>query len=186
MIVKINKKEIRKNQILWKTFLQILRLGNQGRGGVGLILPGGGKLVDLLVVAGKAVNAALNEDETELGVDVLAEALQVLAHGDSTLDEAVHVLGNFGGQTVVLQQAEDLTTSDVLDLGNTHRVTELEANHGGGNTLTSELADGLDDVTAGLLQPLGRSTTVRNGRRGVSLARSMHAHHFVGSLGVFQ
>jgi hypothetical protein len=58
------------------------RLGNDGAGGRGLVLPGGGEDTDGLVVAGQAVNARLDENQAELGVLVLAVALKVLADGD--------------------------------------------------------------------------------------------------------
>lgn len=60
-----------------------LRLGDDGGGSGRLVLPGGGKDTDGLVVASKTVDAGLNENEAELGVPVLAVALKVLADGNS-------------------------------------------------------------------------------------------------------
>ena len=60
-----------------------LRLGDDGGGSGRLVLPGGGKDTDGLVVAGKTVDTGLNENEAELGVLVLAVALEVLADGNS-------------------------------------------------------------------------------------------------------
>jgi len=45
--------------------------------------PGGRKNADRLVVAGQTVDPRLDENETELGVLVLAVALEVLADGNS-------------------------------------------------------------------------------------------------------
>jgi hypothetical protein len=36
---------------------------------------------------------------------------------DSLLDEVVEILWNFGGETVFLQDSEDLASSDALNLG---------------------------------------------------------------------
>ena len=61
---------------------------HQGGGGGRVVLPVGGQLADALVVAGKAVNTRLDENETELGVLVLAHALKMLADGNGLLDQA--------------------------------------------------------------------------------------------------
>ena len=56
-------------------------LCDDGAGGGGLVLPRGGKDADGLVVAGETVDTGLDENEAELGVLVLAVALEVLADG---------------------------------------------------------------------------------------------------------
>merc|ERR1711862_793114 len=53
------------------------------------LLPVGLQHVLLLVVTSKAVDTALHENETELGVLVLAVLLKVLADVDSLLDKVV-------------------------------------------------------------------------------------------------
>lgn len=59
------------------------RLRDQGAGGGGLVLPGRRQDTNGLVVAGQAVDTRLDENKAELGVLVLAVALEVLAdeHG---------------------------------------------------------------------------------------------------------
>lgn len=59
-----------------------LRLGDNGGGGGGLVSPGRGEYTDGLVVAGETVDTGLNENQAELGVLVLAVALEVLADGN--------------------------------------------------------------------------------------------------------
>lgn len=61
----------------------LIRLRDDGAGGGGLVLPGRGKDTDGLVVTGKTVDSGLDENEAELGVLVLAVALEVLADGNS-------------------------------------------------------------------------------------------------------
>lgn len=61
----------------------LIRLSDDGAGGGGLVLPGRGKDTDGLVVTGKTVDSGLDENEAELGVLVLAVALEVLADGNS-------------------------------------------------------------------------------------------------------
>ena len=76
---------------LWNTdarreFSQgIIKLGHKRRGRRRLVLERRRDSTSGLVVARQAVDTRLNENETELGVHVLAVALKVLAHGDSTL-----------------------------------------------------------------------------------------------------
>lgn len=65
------------------SLIQRDRLSDDGAGGGGLVLPGRRQDTDGLVVAGKTVDTRLNENETELGVLVLAVALKVLADGNS-------------------------------------------------------------------------------------------------------
>lgn len=73
-------------------------LSNEGGGGSGLVTPGGGQDTDGLVVTRQTVDTGLDENETELGVLVLAVALKVLADGNSLLDEVVQILGELGGE----------------------------------------------------------------------------------------
>jgi hypothetical protein len=58
------------------------RLSDQGAGSSALVLPVRGQYADCLVVAGKTVDAGLDENQAELAVLVLAVALKVLADGD--------------------------------------------------------------------------------------------------------
>lgn len=59
-----------------------LRLCDKGGGGGALVAPGGGQDTDGLVVAGQTVDTGLDQNEAELGVLVLAVALEVLADSD--------------------------------------------------------------------------------------------------------
>ena len=69
---------------------------------------------------------------TYLGVLVLAIALQVLADRHRLLDEHVQVLGDFRGEEVFLQEAQDLAARHRLDLGDAVRVTQDHACMGRG------------------------------------------------------
>lgn len=59
-----------------------LRLSDKGGGGGALVAPGGGQDTDGLVVAGQTVDTGLDQNQAELGVLVLAVALEVLADSD--------------------------------------------------------------------------------------------------------
>jgi hypothetical protein len=63
-----------------------LRLCDKGGGGGALVAPGGGQDTDGLVVAGQTVDTGLDQNEAELGVLVLAVALEVLADSDGLME----------------------------------------------------------------------------------------------------
>jgi hypothetical protein len=89
------------------------------------------------------VNARLDENQAELRVLILVVALQVLADVHGLLDEAVEILGELRGKSVLLEQTEDLVASHRLDLSDSMGVAENHANLGRGKSLASKLADSL-------------------------------------------
>ena len=80
-------------------------LCDDGAGGGRLVLPGGRDDTDRLVVAGQTVDTGLDENQAELGVLVLAVALEVLADGDGLLDEVPEVLRDAGREAFVDRQS---------------------------------------------------------------------------------
>ena len=60
-------------------------LGDNGAGGGALVPPGGRQNTDGLVVPGETMDAGLDQNQAELGVLVLAVALEVLPDGDGLL-----------------------------------------------------------------------------------------------------
>lgn len=123
------------------------------------------------------MDAGLDQDQVELGVLVLAVLLEVLSDGDRLLDQVVEVLGQRRRETVSLQDAEDLGAGDRLDLPDAVRVAEDGADVGRGQTLLGELADDLDDLLGGDLQPGGGCSLVGEGTAGDALAVAVHATH---------
>ena len=85
------------------------------------------------------MDSALDEDESELAVLVLSVPLQVLSHVDSLLDKLVEVLGNLRGEAILLQDSEDLVSSDSLNLRNAVVVSEDDTDLRGGGALLGEL-----------------------------------------------
>lgn len=61
----------------------ITHLCHHGAGGRALVLPVGLQDTDGLVVSAETVDSGLDENQAELGVLVLAVALEMLADGDS-------------------------------------------------------------------------------------------------------
>lgn len=127
------------------------------------------------------MNTGLDENQTELGITVLSVSLQVLANGNSLLDELVQVLGDLGSETVALENTENLVTSDGTDLGNAMEISENDTDLRGSQTLLGQLADLVNDFLGRGLEPRGRRATVGESRGGNSLARCVHAAHLSSS-----
>jgi hypothetical protein len=72
-------------------------LGNHGAGGGGLVLPVRGENTDGTVVPSQTVDPRLDQNEAELGVLVLAVALEVLADGNGLNDQSVFRLRSMVG-----------------------------------------------------------------------------------------
>ena len=123
------------------------------------------------------MDPGLDENKPELGILVLAVALQMLADGDGLLDQVVDVLGQGRGHPLGLEDAQDLVAGHESDLCDTVGVTEDHADLGRGQTLLGKLEDLVLDVVGGQLEPCGHGATVREGGLGDSLAGSVHATH---------
>ena len=105
------------------------------------------------VVASQAVDLALDQNKTELAILVLPVLLQMLADVDCLLDKLVQVLGEIRAESVGLEDTDNFVSSHILGLGNSVGITEDDANLRGGQTLLGELADLVDNLSGGGLEP---------------------------------
>ena len=85
------------------------------------------------------MDSALDREETELAVLILSVSLQVLPNVHGLLDQVVEVLGDLRSETVLLQDSEDLVSSDSLNLRNTVVVSEDDTDLRGRGALLGEL-----------------------------------------------
>jgi hypothetical protein len=152
-------------------------LGDHGGGSGRLVLPVSRKLSGGTVVTCETVNTRFNENQTELGVLVLAVKGQMLTDGDRLLDKHIKILWDLRGQTVGLENTDDLLSSDRLDLGDTVGVTENDTNLGRGQTLLGKLADLVLNVLGGNLGPRRWCALVRLGTLRDTLSWCMHTTH---------
>ena len=74
------------------------RSGDERRGSGRVVFECWRDLLLCLVVAGKAVNTGLDQDQTELGVLVLPVGLEVLANSNGLLHQMPEVLGDRGSK----------------------------------------------------------------------------------------
>lgn len=72
----------------------------------------------------------------------------------------------------------DFHTSNNLDLGNTVGVTEDNTDLGRSGTLLGQLADVVDNLVGGGLEPRGGGAGVGDGGRGNALALAVKTTHF--------
>jgi len=108
----------------------------------------------------------IDETTSTRSDDYLAVLLKVLAHGDGLLDEAVEVLREGRGEAPRAEDAHDLVAGDHLDLRDAVGIPEDDANLRRGVTLLGHVADLLDGVGSGLLDPGRRSALVWEGSAG--------------------
>jgi len=99
------------------------------------------------------VDTRLDENQSELGVLVLSVSLKMLADSDGLLDQHVQILRDLWGEAVGFEDSENLVTSNHLNLGDTVRISEDDTDLRWSSTLLCELADLVDDLLGGGLQP---------------------------------
>lgn len=100
------------------------------------------------------MDAALDENETELRVLVLSVPLKMLADGYGLLDQMVKIFGKRRRQSLRLQDSQNLVAGDPTNLGNTMPITKHHTNLRGGHALLGELADLLHNIVSRKLEPL--------------------------------
>ena len=120
--------------------------GDEGVSLLRLVLPGGGKGLDLSVVSGKSVDSGLNENKSEFTILIGSELLNMLSDVDSLLDQAVKILGKLRSDTVDLKESQNLGSSDTLDLWNTVAISEDNTNLRRSGTLSSKFHNLLSEV----------------------------------------
>jgi hypothetical protein len=92
------------------------------------------------------VDARLDQNQPEFRVLVLAIRLEMLAYGNSLLDQMPEVLRDGRCKAIRLEDAENFVARDKAHLGDTMRVTKCDTNLGRREALACELNNVLDDV----------------------------------------
>ena len=142
-----------------------------------LLFPVWWQLAHRLVVARQTMDSRLNQNHAELSIAILAVSLQMLAHGHSLLDELVQILGNLGRHSCSLEDAQNLVSSDALDLSNSVGITKNNTNLRRGQSLLCEFANVVGDFLRGGFDPRGWTAFVRERRRRDSLSGCVHSSH---------
>ena len=159
---------------------RMLSLSSEGGRRLRRVLPVRGEDPPPLVVPREPVDPALDEDEPVLAVDIVVRPLEVLPHVHRLLDEEVELFWEGWGETVRPEDALDLVASDGLDLADAVAVTEERADLGWPDALLRVIADELDAVLSGKLEPVWSCAAVWGGGSGDTFARGVETTHLKG------
>ncbi len=107
------------------------------------------------------MDSALDKNKVKLGVLILSILLEVLAHCDRLLDEVVQILRDLGSHTLGLEDSEDLSTSDSLQLGDSKGISQSNTDLRRSEALLRQLDDMLNDILGLEFQPGWRFALVR-------------------------
>ena len=102
-----------------------------------LLFPLGGKLLVELVVSGESVDSRFDENESVLGVLILSVLFKMLSDGKSLLDQEVKIFRKRGSATVLLEDSEDLLTSEESNLRDSVLISKDNTNLRRGETYFS-------------------------------------------------
>jgi len=166
-------------------FLPSSHLGDESRSGARLVLPGRRQLAFDLVVARQTMDTRLHQNQAELRVGVLAHSLQMLSDAHGLLDQMVEVLGDLGGHSLRLEDANDLVAGDATHLSHTVLVAKNHTDLRGAESFTRQLHDLLLHVAAGHLQPGGHGATIGQRRARNALSGIVHATHLRSTVALF-
>ena len=139
-------------------------LADERRSSSALVFPVRRESLVGLVVAGKTVDAGFAQDEVILVVLVLSAFLQVLPDGNSLLDQMVEVLGDFGGESVALEDAGDFLARDVCDSSDSVRIPQDDSDLRWGQALLGKLANLVNDFLGRSLEPCRSLSSVWSAR----------------------
>lgn len=159
-MLKVNCKAA-ENQFTRTTNQTIHHSRHQSARDGGLVLPEGGDLLRAAVVAGEAVDPALDEDEAELGIHVRPVPVEVLPDRDGLLDEEVEVLGQLRREAAGPEHAQDLAARDAVDQRHALRVAEQGADLRRQLALLGGAHDHVLHLRCRRLDPPGRGASVR-------------------------
>jgi len=139
-------------------------LSDQCRRCAAFVFPDRWKYFSGFVVASQAMNSRLDQNQTKLWITVLPVSLEMLANGDSLLDEEVEILWDVRRESLGLEDAQDLVTRHKADLGDTMRVTQNDTNLRWCQALLGQLVNLLLYIIRSQLQPSWDASSVRQWR----------------------
>lgn len=134
--------------------LNVKTLSHESRGGRRFVAPIGCEHTLGLVVTSQTMDTALDQNQTELGILVLAISLEVLANSDGLLDQVVQIFGQGWGKSLLLQDAKNLVAGHPTDLGDTVPITQHDTDLRRTQTLLGQLANLLDNIVGSQFKPL--------------------------------
>ena len=148
---------------------------------LGLVSPGWWESLHIAVVTSESVNTRFGHNESELGILILAELLQMLSDLYSLFDEVVEIFWKVWSESLLLQDSEDFASSDALHLGDSVAISESDADLGRGEALLRQLDNLINEVVRRNSNPAWSCLSVREASACDTLALRVHSAHFVFS-----
>jgi len=137
-------------------------------------------LAGLSEISAESVDSGFDENESVLSIGILSVLFKMLSDGDSLLDEVVKIFGDLRSTTVLLEDSEDLSTSEESNLGDTVLISQDNTDLRGGETLLGELDDEFSNSSGGKGDPLGSLSSERESAGADTFTVGMHTTHFGG------
>ena len=113
------------------------------------------------VVSCQSVNSALYKNQSELGVGVLSELLEMLPDINSFLNQVIEVLWNLRSESLFLENSQNFVSCNLFHLWNAFEISKMNTDLGGCHTFLSEFGDEIDDLLGGHGYPFWDSFAVR-------------------------
>ena len=148
---------------------------------LGLVSPSWWESLNITVVTSESVNTRFGHNESELGILILAELLQMLSDLYSLFDEVVEIFWKVWSESLPLQDSEDFATSDALNLWDSVAISESNTNLGWHVSFLGELDDLINKVRGLNFHPAWWSLSVWQTSASNTLALGVHSSHFVFS-----
>jgi len=123
------------------------------------------------------VDSGFDQNQSKLGVHVLAVSLQVLAHGHGFLDQTVQIFRQSRRQTLTLQDAHDFGVGHRGHLRDAVVISQDDADLRRRHAFLRHLRDHVFDFIRGGFAPERRRSFERDGRFGHPFSFAVHATH---------
>ena len=123
------------------------------------------------------MDSGFDQNQSKLGVHVLAVSLQVLAHGHGFLDQTVQIFRQSRRQTLTLQDAHDFGVGHRGHLRDAVVISQDDADLRRRHAFLRHLRDHVFDFIRGGFAPERRRSFERDGRFGHPFSFAVHATH---------
>ena len=124
------------------------------------------------------MDSGFDENESVFGIDILSVSFKMLSDGDGLLDQVVKIFWELWGTTVLLEDSEDLSTSQESDLWDTVLISQGDTDLRWGQTLLGELGDQFNNSGWGKGDPLWGLSSERKSAGADTFTVGVHTSHF--------
>ena len=123
------------------------------------------------------MDSRLNEDQSEFAILVSSMLLDMLSNVNSLLDQVVKVLRQRRGNSVHLEDSEDLRSSDSLNLRDTVLISQQDTDLRWSRSSLGQLNHLISQILSRDMNPAWWSFSVWKTSTGNTLSLTMHSTH---------